>query len=114
MSPPALLLLLLLLLLLRLPRRPHLPFILSPVRTRQVADGILQEPLVGPLSLHSSPHKGGYTVILCALLQLLCICYNQRCEAARSCWAHGTLLLCCHSCSCPGRTWVAILLLCAV
>jgi hypothetical protein len=83
----------LLLLLLCFPRRPHRLLILALVRARQVSNRVLQETLVRALPLQGPPHERSHAVILRAILQLLCVCNNERCKTPRSCWAHRTLLL---------------------
>jgi hypothetical protein len=84
---------LLLLLLICFPRCPHGLLIFAFVCARQVSNRVLQESLVRALPLQGPPHKRSHAVILHTLLQLLCICNDERGKATRSLRAHRTLLL---------------------
>lgn len=84
------LLLLLLLLLFCLPGSPHSLLLLALVGAGQVAQRILQEPLIRPFTLHCPAQEGSDTLLLGPVLQLLCICCNQGCQATCCLRAHCT------------------------
>lgn len=76
-----LLLLLLLVRLLGLPGSPHRFFFLPLVCAGKVAQRVLQEAFVGLLPLHGPAQERCHPTLLGPLLQLLCVCCNQRSQA---------------------------------
>jgi hypothetical protein len=76
-------LLLLLVSLLSLPGRPHGLFFLSLVCAGKVAQRVLQEAFIWLFPLHWPAQERCHPDLLGTLLQLLCICCNQRSQAPR-------------------------------